>query len=131
MLGKTAIQMISVPTEKGSVMGMYESPIKIIYGKMQTQMEGDILKAVTNVDIHVDKGELLLALQYDRKQYECGFIDGHMTAQKELIRCKDCRHFIEGEPYDPCECMKWKNKYGVTYTTPEGYCHKAERKDNG
>lgn len=49
----------------------------------------------------------------------------------EVTRCKDCRHFVQGEPYDPCECMKWKVKFGVAYTEPDGYCHKAERKDNG
>ena len=48
----------------------------------------------------------------------------------EVTRCKDCRHFVQGEPYDPCECMKWKVKFGVAYTEPDGYCHKAERKDN-
>ena len=48
----------------------------------------------------------------------------------EVTRCKDCRHFVQGEPYDPCECMKWKVKFGVAYTEPNGYCHKAERKDN-
>ena len=108
-------------------MGMYESPIKIIYGQMQTQMEGEILKAVMNTDIQVDKKELQRALQYDRKQYECGFIDGHVAAQKELVRCKDCKHFCQTEIYDLDECMKWKVKFGVAYTTPDGYCHKAER----
>jgi hypothetical protein len=47
----------------------------------------------------------------------------------EVVRCKDCKHFIQGEPYDPCECMKWKVKWGAVYTTPDGYCHKGERKD--
>ena len=49
----------------------------------------------------------------------------------EVVRCKDCKYFVQGEPYDPCECMKWMVKFGVAYTTPDGYCHKAERKDNG
>ena len=46
----------------------------------------------------------------------------------EVVRCKDCKHFVQGEPYDPCECVKWKVRFGVAYTTPDGYCHKAERK---
>ena len=45
---------------------MYESPIKIITGKMQTQIDGDIYKAVQNVGINVDRVELLKALEYDR-----------------------------------------------------------------
>lgn len=47
----------------------------------------------------------------------------------EVVRCKDCKYFVQGEPYDPCECRKWMVKFGVAYTTPDGYCHKAERKD--
>ena len=47
----------------------------------------------------------------------------------EVVRCKDCKGFVQGEPYDPCECMKWMVKFGVAYTTPDGYCHKAERKN--
>ena len=47
----------------------------------------------------------------------------------EVVRCKDCKHFVQGEPYDPCECMKWMVKWGVAYTTPDGYCHNAEVKD--
>ena len=47
----------------------------------------------------------------------------------EVVRCKDCEYFVQGEPYDPCECMKWMVKFGVAYTTPDGYCHKAERKN--
>lgn len=46
----------------------------------------------------------------------------------KVVRCKDCKHFIQGEPYDPCECMKWKVKWGAVYTTQDGYCHKGERR---
>ena len=52
---------------------MYESPIKIITGKMQTQIDDDIYKAVQNVGINVDRVELLKALEYDRGQYEKGY----------------------------------------------------------
>lgn len=55
---------------------MYKSPIDIIYGQMETQLEGTIMRAVQNVHVNVDKGELLKALQYDRGQYEKGYADG-------------------------------------------------------
>ena len=61
-------------------MGMYRSPIEIIYGQMQTQMEGDILKAVQSYYPNVDKEELLRALQYDRDQYNKGYADGKAEA---------------------------------------------------
>lgn len=55
---------------------MYESPIGIIYGEMQTQIENDVLKAVQRVGVNVNKEELLKALQYDREQYSKGYEDG-------------------------------------------------------
>ena len=106
------------------VMGMYESPIKIIYGQMQTQMEGEILKAVMSTDIQVDKEELIRALQYDRKQYECGFIDGHIAAQKELVHCKDCTSW-KRSTIDCGWCSAWE---GMRYHN--NYCNYGERKEN-
>lgn len=55
---------------------MYKSPIEIIQGELQTEMDGAIMKAVQKVDIIVDKDELLHALAYDRGQYQLGFRDG-------------------------------------------------------
>ena len=55
---------------------MYESPIDIIYGEMQTQIENDVLKAVQRVSVNVNKEELLKALQYDREQYSKGYENG-------------------------------------------------------
>ena len=75
---------------------MYNSPIEIIYGQMKTQIEGDILKAVQECDIHVDKEELIRALQYDRDQYDRGFADGYQNAKDELVRCADCWKSADG-----------------------------------
>lgn len=58
---------------------MYKSPIDIIYGQMETQLEGTVLKAIQNVGVNVDKEELIRALKYDREQYEKGFEDGQPT----------------------------------------------------
>lgn len=55
---------------------MYESPIEIIYGQLQTQLDGDIFRAVQKADILVNKEELTKALQYDRDQYAKGRRDG-------------------------------------------------------
>lgn len=55
---------------------MYESPIEIIYGQLQTQLDGDIFRAVQKADILVNKEELTKALQYDRDQYDKGYADG-------------------------------------------------------
>lgn len=63
---------------------MYTSPIDVIYGEMQMQVEGEIYKAVQKVGVNVDKEELLKALQYDRGQYEQGYKDGYARAIDEF-----------------------------------------------
>ncbi len=63
---------------------MWESPVNIIYGEMQTQIEGEAFKAIQNVGIDVNKEELIKALQYDRGQYEKGYSDGHAKAIDEF-----------------------------------------------
>ena len=55
---------------------MYESPIKIIAGKIQTQIDDEIYRAVQNVGINVDREELLKALEYDRGQFKEGWKEG-------------------------------------------------------
>lgn len=55
---------------------MYESPIKILYGSAQCEVEADVFKAILSYDIRVDKDELIRALHYDRDQYDKGFADG-------------------------------------------------------
>ena len=59
---------------------MYESPIKIFQGEMQTKLEGEIMTAIQKVGVVVDKEELLRALKYDRDQYDRGYKDGKRDA---------------------------------------------------
>ena len=69
---------------------MYKSPIEIIYGQMQTQVENGIYETIQKYDINVDKEELIKALQYDRNQYEAGY----KARDEEIVRCKDCKYFM-------------------------------------
>ena len=106
---------------------MYRSPIEIIYGQMETQMEGDILRAVQNYGINVDKEELTRALQYDRNQYEKGYADGKADAMAELVRCKDCKHWNERDNiFSGCRCNCWKGIWD--YTKPDDFCSYGERR---
>ena len=66
---------------------MYKSPIEIIQGELETQFEGEVLKAVQRVGVTVDKEELLKALNHDRNQYEKGYEDG-MNANR-WIPCSE------------------------------------------
>lgn len=68
------------------------------------------------------------------KPKHCSLVDALRNVSTvdamEVVRCKDCRFSAQHDPYDPMECVKWATKWGVAYTTPDGYCHKGERKDN-
>lgn len=70
---------------------MYEAPITIIEDQLHNQIitdyENGIMKALIRYQIHVDKEELLKALQYDRGQYEKGYQDG-LNADK-WIHCEE------------------------------------------
>lgn len=63
---------------------MYESPIKICMKQIRMTQDETIVRAVQDVGIFVDKGELIKALQYDRDQYEKGYADGLEAAKREL-----------------------------------------------
>lgn len=63
---------------------MYQSPIEIIHGELEMQLEGEVYKAVQRVGVNVDKEELLKALQYDRGQYLKGYGDGYEKAIEEF-----------------------------------------------
>lgn len=53
----------------------YESPIEAFIDDVQYTFEENVVKAVQNVNIKVNKEELLKALEYDREQYEKGVWD--------------------------------------------------------
>lgn len=62
---------------------MYESPIMLLKTDPMIQRVKDetdtmIFQGVARVGVHVDKDELIKALEYDRGQYEKGFHDGRM-----------------------------------------------------
>lgn len=79
----------------------YQSPIEMIYHDIQMHFEDEVCKAVQQVDIHVDKEELIKALQYDREQFAKGYANAKAVAmqrqneERENIitwLAKFCRH---------------------------------------
>lgn len=62
----------------------YKSPIEIIEDNINVQLDGEILKAVYNVGIKVDRKELIKALAYDREQYIKGFNNGYNKAIMDM-----------------------------------------------
>lgn len=64
----------------------YESPITVIMGQMRMEQENNIYKLIRNLGVDVDKEELIKALQYDRNQYEKGYINGYNRKASAVAR---------------------------------------------
>lgn len=64
---------------------MYESPIDRFTSEIQRQQKSDfILQLTQTVGYSIDKDELIKALNYDRQQYEKGYMDGIDSFSKEV-----------------------------------------------
>lgn len=115
--------------QRWMVMGMYNAPIKLYELPMQTIIEerenAIFAKVQACFDVDVDKEELIRALQYDRNQYEKGYADGKADAMTELVRCKDCKHYLYDD-FDGCYVCMQLSKYVKT----DFWCAYGERKDN-
>ena len=98
---------------------MYESPIEKIYGELQTQMvqedEKMVIKAIRNVGVNVDKGELIKALQYDRNQYTKGYEDGKNEVldkiRAEIADLDDADYDYEGYYKAVTDALQIIDKY--------------------
>lgn len=81
-----------------SISDDYISPIEVFASDMMIEVErkqeGEILKAVQNVGVNVDKEELIKALAYDRDQYNKGFRDGIARRMEELFGIDDYERII-------------------------------------
>lgn len=71
---------------------MWESPINIISKQLSSQSDGEVLKAVREVGIVIDKEELIKCIQYDRNQYDKGYKDGKTEALKTAFELADCKN---------------------------------------
>ena len=103
----------------------YESPIDIIKTQMRFQMEGEIMRAVQNVGVNVDKDELLRALKYDRQQYEKGYKD----RDDAIIRCGQCE-FLKMLPVDHHGHQPyWCDNLKIYSEGPMWFCGDGHRKE--
>lgn len=110
---------------------MYKSPIEIFYGQLETRLEGEVLKAIYKQDINIDKYELIRALQYDRDQYNKGYADGKRDAMTELVRCKECMHWVRSYEWQGCECRLFSNHFDMIgrMTEADDFCSYGERRN--
>ena len=102
---------------------MYESPIQRIISDIQTQMQKDeekqLMATITQkIDYEVDRDELIKALQYDRKQYDKGYIDGKRDAQKH-------GHWIKISPANIYECSVCNKDVMTSDIEAYQFCHRC------
>lgn len=70
----------------------YNSPISVIIQmvdehikEVQKQEETAVVAEITRqMGVNIDKDELIRALNYDRHQYEKGYVDGRMSGKNEI-----------------------------------------------
>lgn len=69
----------------------YQSPIEVYISQLrfdtERQIEDGVIRAVRNLDIAVEKNELIKALKYDRGQYDKGYTDGYHA--DKWVNCAD------------------------------------------
>lgn len=110
---------------RGGKMPGYKPPIEAVIRNMQSHTEqiltDDVLGRLMVLDIHVDKEELIKALEYHRGQYEKGYRDGCRDSQR-------CGQWIAvpssdmstGKAYKCSECSKMR--YGSYHPNYCQYC---------
>lgn len=98
---------------------MYKSAIDIIYKDIQYQMEENIFKAIQNVDINVNREELIKALKYDRDQYNKGYEDA-----KREMRNKDVPMMVTDDSGDcpACHADDFYTMYDMMDSDHYNYC---------
>lgn len=103
----------------------YESPINVImsdvYTQLEVNLEKGVMSAIGNLGVDINKDELIRALQYDRGQYVMGFQDGWRAANEKIVRCKDCRSFLNE---DDGWCLEMDRNI-----EPNDFCSYGKRKD--
>ena len=64
---------------------MWESPIRILQTQIETQIEGDVIKAISKYGIDIDKDRLLEMLRGDSHSYDMGYATGKREVCERII----------------------------------------------
>ena len=96
--------------------------------KMSKMLEDKIsealIKAVQNLSIEIDEEELLKRLRDSKKQYRSGYND----RDSEIVRCKDCVHWISGTITDKDDFIQPRCKRNGGVWSSDEYCSCAEKR---
>ena len=125
---KAAIDAILAVTGNSSVRELYEHVQE--HGLSDMWSGGvnaaiDIIIAVPSAqpdtEAEIQKMQDLEQAQMD-KAYELGYEEGKVSAQPEIVRCKDCKH------HDGIRCFRWNS---TIITKFDDFCSRAERRTDG
>ena len=77
----------------------YEAPIQMQMGEIirraREEQDKKIYEAVLECGINVSKEELVKALNYDRQQYEKGYVNGKVDADFQLLELEEMDEVIK------------------------------------
>lgn len=89
----------------------YESPINVMLGQLETQIENEIMIVTRRVGVNVDRDELIKALNYDRDQYRKGYNDAKVHA-----------HWIIDGDWAECSNPKCREASKISIMEHKDYC---------
>jgi len=103
-----------------------EAIIKNIVGDMIANMENECVKVCQSYGFDVDKERLTQALTDARRFYDEGYRDGKAAARAEIVRCKDCKHYLDWGDGD-ITCRLWTDEWEAAITS-DAFCSWGERR---
>ncbi len=115
--------------EEMDLQNCYDSPIDAIVKNMEIQaaqaFDNEVIRAVHEVGISVDKDKLAQALQQDRKRYEEAYRKGYMRAiyrEAHVLSLRQVMCDLEGEP----AWLEYKDKPGINAVVREPFSEDDE-----
>lgn len=98
----------------------YESPIQVFIGQMRMEQENGVFKAIQEQGIDVNKEELIKALQYDRNQYDNGYVNGYLhgkadVAEEIFAEIEELKRYIRLNEDIAVKCKKENGEQNEEY----------------
>lgn len=106
----------------------YESPIQMVMGDMEMQIEEHCVKACQRAGFNVDEESLRQALENDSQRYREAYRRGYAQRDSEIVRCSDCRHY-EPDKHDPGKGDCNGSCSNLVKVSDGWFCPDGERKE--
>lgn len=112
----------------------YKSPIARAVDEVFNDVvkrDNDYLMAQVRIAVGYDinKDKLIKALQYDRHQYEVGYADGKFARDREIIRCRECKHYSPKGLVQAYCGKEFADEFIKPELSPDDFCSRGERRE--